>query len=251
MKIKNLKLKICLLLAIITIIHFTSLKIYGFTMSNSNYILNMANLNSGGGYQNNSNYKLGSTVGQTAPGLSTGTNYILQSGFWYGSASSSATILFSFSLSSTSIDFGTLTPTNPITRTGLLTVTSGNATGYTVTAIENHPLSNGTTTIPDTTCDAGTCTQNTPSAWTSTLTYGFGYRCDNITGSSCATGLSNTTFYQQFASTSQNEAPVAVMTGTNSLPSNQAQITYKVNISGAQPAGTYSNAITYIATPTF
>lgn len=222
-----------------------------FTMSNSNYILNMGNLNSGAGIQSSVSYKLGSTVGQTAPGLFTGTNFLVKSGFWY--VSSAGGTPFSFTISSTSIDFGTLTPTNPVTRTSVLTVSSAGATGYTVTAIENHPLAlpNNTTTIPDTTCDAGTCTQTTASPWTSTLTYGFGYRCDDIVGISCAPGFSINTYYKQFASASQSESPVPVMIGTNSLTSNQAQITYKVNISGAQAAGTYTNAITYVATPTF
>lgn len=126
-------------------------------------------------------------------------------------------------------------------------------TGYQVTASENTPLTitNTSVTIPDTTCDAGNCSQTTAAPWTSTLTYGFGYRCDNVSGTDCSQDFATTTNYKQFANTAKSELPVAVMSGTGASTNKQAQITYKVNISGSQTAGVYANGITYIATPTF
>lgn len=221
------------------------------TMTNNNYILNMGTLNSGSGIGSNSNYKLGTTIGQTAPGLFSGTNYIVRSGFQYVSTSSA--VFFSFSVSSTLIDFGSISPTNPITRTNILSVSPNGVTGYQVTASENTPLTiaNSLVTIPDTTCDAGNCSQTTAAPWTSTLTYGFGYRCDNVSGSDCSQDFATPTVYKQFANIANAEQAATVMNGIGASTNKQAQITYKVNISGAQQAGIYTNGITYIATPTF
>jgi len=223
--------------------------VLAFTMIGDNWKIDFANLNMGGAAPSGSGKKLTFTTGQTAPGLYTGTNYKVRAGFQYVYT----IIPFRFSISQTQIDFGTLTPTNPVTRTNTLTISNGSANGYQVTAFENHQLLNPANgmTIPDTTCDNGLCTETTSAQWTNTLTYGFGYRCDNVTGSDCATGFTNSNYYKQFADSSLNEAPQSVMSGTNVGRSKQVQITYKVNISGTQPAGTYTNTITYVATPTF
>lgn len=219
------------------------------TMSNNFYILQMGNLNSGAGKPTGPSYALNFTLGQTAPGLYSGANYKVKAGFQY----IHSLISFRFTISSILVDFGTLSPTNPVTRTNFLTLTNGSAYGYSVTAFENHQLLRPDTgsLIPDTSCDNGTCTQSTSAAWTSTLTYGFGYRCDNVTGTDCASGFSDSTYYKQFADESKSESPVAVMTGTNVGKNKQVQITYKANISGTQPAGLYTNVVQYIATPTF
>ncbi len=224
-------------------------RVLAFTMIGDKWKIDFANLNMGGGAPSGSGKKLTFTTGQTAPGLYTGTNYKVRAGFQYVYT----LIPFRFSISQTQIDFGTLTPTNPITRTNTLTISNGSANGYQVTAFENHQLLNPANgmTIPDTTCDNGLCTETTSAQWSNTLTYGFGYRCDNVTGSDCATGFTNSSYYKQFADASLNESPQSVMVGTNVGRSKKVQITYKVNISGTQPAGTYTNTITYVATPTF
>lgn len=224
-------------------------RVSAFSMSNLDYIIQMGNLNSFSGSKSNSQFKLNDTGGQLAPGLFSGSNYTIRSGFQY----ISSIVRFRFSISGLFIDFGIITPTNPVTRTNTLTVSNSSAYGYQVTAFENHqllvPVSGAI--IPNTTCDAGTCTTTTAAAWTSTLTYGFGYRCDNISGTDCESGFATSTFYKQFADESASQTPQAVMVGTTAGRNRQAQITYKVNVSGTQAAGTYSNIVTYIATPTF
>lgn len=229
-------------------LHTTS-SVSAFTMSNNNYVLQMGNFNTTSGKPSNSNYSLGFTAGETAIGLYSGTNYKVRSGFQY----IHSITRFAFSISSTVIDFGSIYPTDPVLRTNTLTVSNGSANGYIVTASENHQLlvpSEGSV-IPDTTCDGGTCSETTSAAWTSALTYGFGYRCDNVTGTDCASGFSDANDYKQFANVSANETPQAVMTGVNVGRNKKTQITYKANISGTQPAGLYTNILTYIATPTF
>lgn len=224
-------------------------QITAFTMRNDSWKIDFGNLNMTSGQKSNSNYTLTDTVGQIAPGLYTGTNYTVKAGFQY----IYSIIPFRFTISQLDINFGTLTATNPVTRTNTLTISNGSAFGYTVTAFENHQLLSPSTgqVIPDTTCDNGLCTENTSAAWTSTLTYGFGYRCDDVVDTDCSSDFNNATYFKQFADLSANETPGTVMTGTNVGRTKEADITYKVNISGTQVAGQYSNVITYIATPTF
>lgn len=216
------------------------------TMTNSSYILQMGNLNSISGKPTGSGYKLGFTSGETGANLFTGTNFKVRAGFQY----INSIIYFRFSISSTLVDFGVISPTTPVTRTNELTVSNGSAGGYQVTASQNHNLRVNTSgfEIPATTCDTGNCTTTVSDIWTNSLTYGFGYRCDNVTGSDCATGFTTSTYYKQFVA---SPSAVAVMLSSNVGKSRKTQITYRVNVSGTQPAGLYTNVINYIAIPTF
>lgn len=216
-------------------------------MKNDSYRLQLGSFNMSSGKPTNSSYKIGFTVGNTAIGLDVGANYKVKSGFQYIHPIDQ----FTFSISSLFIDFGVINPGEPITRTNTLTVTNRTAHGYQVTAIENSEmrLKNSDIVIPDTTCDSGGCTESTASIWTNPLAFGFGYRCDNLSGSDCSSDFSTSSFYKQFANASKNETPAIVMLGSSSGNDNQSQITYKVNISNTQPAGEYLNTITYIATP--
>lgn len=203
------------------------------------------------GKPSNASYNVSYTAGQTGPGLYTGANFIVKSGFQYFYSISP----FSFSITNIDIDFGTLTPANPVYRQSYLSVSNQSANGYIVSAYENHQLlfpAMGAL-IPDTTCDSGTsCTQVTPGLWTSTLTYGFGYRCDLVSGTNyCSADFSNSNNYKQFADNSKSESAQTIFSSHVSGKNQQAQVTYKVNISSMQPAGTYNNVITYVATPTF
>lgn len=237
-----LSLNLCLFLLFFT----KSIDAQAF-MSNPSYKIHFGNLNSAAGKGSNSQYKLGVTVGQIAPGLYSGTNYTVRAGFQY----IKSIIPFAFSISSFFVDFGPITPGTPITRTNTLTVSNGSAYGYQVLAFENHPLrvSSSGVSIPDTTCDGGSCSEVTASAWTSVLTYGFGYRCDNVTGTDCNSGFSTGTYYKQFANNESSETAQSVMSSSNVGRNRKVQITYKANISASQAAGEYNNIITYIATP--
>ncbi|HXS15358.1 MAG TPA: hypothetical protein VN711_04465 [Candidatus Saccharimonadales bacterium] len=220
------------------------------TMSNTSYIIQWGNFNSIAGTAQGSGTTLSFTSGETAPGLYTGTNFKIRSGFQYVHT----IIPFMFSLSSTEISFGDIEATYPVDRNNFLTVSNGSAYGFQVTAQENHALfSPGIGSyIPNTTCDNGLCTSTTSDAWTVTSsvsnTFGFGYRCDDVSGTTCASGFGTSTYFKQFAASPSAEI---VMQGTNVGRNLKTQITYRVNVSGTQPAGTYTNQIQYIATPTF
>ena len=226
-----------------------NLSAHALTMSNSNYKLKMGSFNTSSGKATGSNNTLQGTLG-TIPGVFTGPNYKVRAGFSYAKSKSS----FAFSVSETLIDFGIISPTNPILHSTLLTVSKGSANSYSVLTSEDHPLTTqNNLTIPDTTCDNSDCKEQTADSWTSILTYGFGYRCENITGSDCSTDFLSPTYsnyYKQFPDISRQEQAVAVMSGGKDA-SVQGKITYKLNISGAQPPGAYSNTITFLAIPAY
>lgn len=219
------------------------------TMSNSNFILRFGNFNTAAGKGSTGGFTLNLTVGQTAPGLYTGTNFKVRAGFQY----IMSIIPFSFTISQTNIDFGPLSPTIASTRTNTLTVSNGSAFGYTVTASENHRLlvASSGQMIPDTTCNSGACNTTTAALWNDPNTFGFGYRCDNLSGTDCDPQFlppTNDNFYKPFAA---SPSAVAVMSSTNVGRNRQAQITYRLNISNTQAAGLYTNTINFIATPSF
>ncbi|OGH02185.1 MAG: hypothetical protein A2798_03595 [Candidatus Levybacteria bacterium RIFCSPHIGHO2_01_FULL_37_17] len=221
-------------------------RVWGQTLKNDSYILQMGNLNSIAGKPTGSGFQLQFTSGQTPNNLFTGPNYKVRAGFQY----ISSIIYFRFSISSTLVDFGVISPTSPVSRTNQLTVSNGSAYGYQVTVSQNHDLRVDASgfDIPATSCDGGTCTPTTSAAWTSALTYGFGYRCDNVSGTDCVSGFSDPTYYKSFIS---SPSAVAVMSSTNVGRNRKSDITYKVNISGTQPAGLYRNIVNYIAIPSY
>ncbi len=173
-------------------------------------------------------------------------NYKVRSGFQY----IDSIMPFTFSISNLSVNFGTLNPGEPITRTGILTVSNGSAVGYKVIAEEvSVPKTPQTAQIQDVTCDAGTCTERIASIWESPLTYGFGYRCDNITGKSCSEDFAGENFYKQLANRQNDESAEIVMSGSGTGSYMKSQITYKLNIPATQIQGHYQNSIIYIAIP--
>lgn len=161
------------------------------------------------------------------------------------------------SLSSLLIDFGKLTPTNPIIRSLNISVSHDKSRGYSIIAFQDQPLfsKEKNTSIPNTSCDNGKCDAYESGPWTNTLVYGSGYRCDNKTGTDCAQGFSTTNYFKSFANRAQNENPETVLRATFNSRSNkkqpEAQITYKVNVSGTQQQTPYLNVVTLLAIPYF
>ncbi len=206
---------------------------YGQSMSNQKYIIKTEDLNAIPDFT-------------PSPFVPEGVNFKVKTGFENIPSGS----FFSVSISEEVIDFGKLSPTNPIVRTVDLSVDSLSASGYSILVSENHPLENNQTNIPDTTCDNGECDQEKAGAWTNTLTYGFGYRCDNTIGTDCNSSFSMANSYKHFADISNGETATSVMAGIGSKQKS-VRLSYKVNISRNQSQGTYANVITYIAVPNF
>lgn len=146
---------------------------------------------------------------------------------------------FSFYVSSTLVDFGEITPTDPTTRTTNIRINSGDISGFSLFALTDHELqSENKKIIPDTTCDNGSCNVKYGSSWDSILTYGFGYRYDS------------TTDFMQFPNQAKGHLLSPILFDKSSKE-RQTTITYKTNISTSQDIGLYTNTLSLIAVPDF
>ncbi len=210
------------------------------------YRIDMGTINMTGGRKESASYNFTDTVGQTFQGQFDSNGYRVRAGFQY----IHSLIRFTFVISDISIELGTLVPQTPTTATNTLTISTGNAYGYTVKAIENYTLRDSTKNIPDTVCDAATtCTISDANVWASNTDYGFGY---NMSGTDVdTTDFVDSTYYRPFANDEDADSPAIVMSSTGIATSSAATVTYKANISGVQPAGYYTTAIRYIAIPSF
>ncbi|MBI4097343.1 MAG: hypothetical protein HY428_02920 [Candidatus Levybacteria bacterium] len=211
-----------------------------FTMSSPNYTIRMGTAD-----PESARKSLKSTNAQVTSETTSRQTSIVKAGF-------GESLRFTFSINQTVIDFGTLTPTNPVTRTNELSVFQSPITGYSIIAQEDHQLLSGSDiSIPDATCDNGSCTDSLASPWSSTLVFGFGYRCKNITGNDCASDFALESNYKQFPDFAKQESPQGVMIGRGGIRDAKARISYRINISGTQAPGPYKNVITYLAVPNF
>lgn len=223
-------------------------------MESARYKIKYGNVDIGAKNQTSSNYKLGTTIGQLAAGQFNSTGYVVKAGFQYWHA----IVPFTFSISSTNINLGTLVPNVPSTATTNLSVSFGSAGEYQVTAIEEGALRTMTgNSIPDTICDGGsdTCTDALAKAWTSTSAYGFGY---NMSLEDIPADFANNTYYRQFPDRTTADSPAVIMTSANvtvdltSKPKDiihLSTVTFKANISPLQAAGSYQTVINFVATP--
>lgn len=216
-------------------------------LRSTDFRIQMGTINSGGGNQSGGGFKLANTVGQTAQGQFDVAGYRVRAGFQY----IHSIIPFSFSVDKIAVNFGSVLPSTIYTDTNVLTVHAGGAYGYAVKAIEDKLLtSTGTTTIPNTTCNpALPCSISDATAWTSTLSYGFGY---NMSGDDVDTAdFTGSTFFRPFPANNLSQNPVTIMSKSGVTRASVATLTYQLIISPTQPAGTYRNIIQYLAIPSF
>jgi len=110
---------------------------------------------------------------------------------------------------------------------------------------------NGSFTIPDTTCDAGGCTESAAATWTNTIKNGLGHTCFNQDGNhDCDSSYSNGTKFRQFANIAAGETPQAIM--ASSTPATvTARIKHRSSAGTAQAAGAYTTLITYTIYATY
>ena len=215
-------------------------------LGSQSYEIQMGNVNIGAKDQSSTSYNLGVTMGQTAAQSFSSSGYYVLAGFQY----IHTIIPFRFTISDTTINLGTLTPSTPSTATTTLTVSFGAAGQYQVTAIEETKLQtlNGGASIADTTCDGGGCTETSAAVWSSSSIYGFGY---NMTGNDIPADFTNSTYYRPFPDRSAAESPAVVMSSTNVGKNRQSTMTFKANISGTQTAGSYGTIVNFVATPSY
>ncbi len=214
--------------------------------TNDNWSIQVDDINLNSNTSPTSNQKNQLTKTSNEEFTDEGTNYKVKTGF--DNPKSQSTI--SLNISNNIIDFGILSPTNNIYRTSSIDFKTGKNNYGILIASEDHPLntSDSNTAIPDSTCDNGSCSETTAAPWINTLTYGFGYRCDNTNGSNCTTDFKNPDYYKQFSDSSKNEKP-EILSASNTTQKQELQITYKINLAKTQPTGSYTNTITYILAP--
>jgi hypothetical protein len=219
-------------------------------MDSSRYRIQFGNVNITSGNKVSDNYKLADTLGQTAAGKFQSDGYIIKAGFQY----IHSIIPFRFSISDININFGTVIASTPVTETTVLTVYFGGAGEYQVTAIEEGRLRtlNESSNISDTNCDGGaenTCNEDWAKPWTQNSAYGFGYRMDgDDIPQAFATESSH---FRPFPDRTINESPVVIMSSPNVGKNRQSTVSFKLNVSPIQPAGSYQTVINFVATPSF
>lgn len=218
-------------------------------MESNSYKIQFGNFNITSGEKSSASYTVTDTVGQTGAGPYGQygvSSYFVGSGFQYIYQIDR----FSFRISKIGIDLGLLTPEIHNTDAHDIAITSGGASGYTVYAYEAHPLkhSQSTDTIPDTTCDSGTCSHTTAGVWTDTAIPGFGY---NLSGDDIPGDFTNSTYFRNFADFSDGESMQTVMSSSNVAYNATATVTYKAGASGSQASGNYATYIVFVAVPGF
>lgn len=213
-------------------------------MRSQNFIINGGNFNMTSGEKASQNFKLADVVGQTAAGMFLAKGYAVKTGFMNTSAGQS----FSFSVNPSTIDFGTLTPNNPVEKSLQISVSNGNATGYSVRVSENQPLSTmAGAEIPDTVCNdtsSNICNINQASEWKNNSVYGFGYR---ITGRTTPQDFNKELFYRPFPANRSNDPTILIMQSTAKKVMDQSKMTLRVNIGPNQPVGQYRNVLIFSA----
>lgn len=214
------------------------------TLTSPNYIIRLGNFNMTSGFKSSASYNLTDTVGQTAASFFSSAGYHVKAGFQY-----IYTLYdFSFSISSLAINLGNLNPNTFSSATHTLTV-SAPGQGYSVSVFETGKLENATSdTVPDTTCDGGTCTETSAGIWTTPTNNGFGY---NLTGNDISPDFLSSSYFRPFPDDSLGELPATIMTTSAAGKNRVATVNYKLSSSPTQAAGTYHTQIVYIATPVY
>lgn len=216
-------------------------------LESDSYVIQFGNFNVTAGEKSSDNFNVTDTVGQTAAGpfgQYGSSNYFIGAGFQYIYQIGK----FSFRLSSLAIDLGVLTPGSHNSASHTMTISTRGAGGYIVYAYELHPLrhSNGSTTIPDTTCDSNNCDHISAGTWVNQNQPGFGF---NMSGDDIPSDFVNSTYFRQFADNSVAEAMQIVMQSSLIARNKEATVTYKAGVSGNQAAGNYQTGIVYVAVP--
>lgn len=235
-----------LILASITMFFNLSGPLLADNLRSDTFRIDMSTINMTGGKKTSESYNLTDTVGQTFQGQFDSNGYRIRAGFQY----IHSIIRFSFTISDLTIELGTLVAQTPSTATNTLTISTGNAYGYTVKAIESYTLRDNAKNILDTNCDSATsCTITDANIWASNTDYGFGY---NMSGDDIDTAdFIDSTYFRPFANDEDLDSPATVMLSSGIATSSAAIVTYKANISSTQPAGYYTTAIRFIAIPSF
>ncbi len=199
--------------------------VYNITVDNIGF--------SGGESITDSVYDLFDTIGEPLVGIANSEDYKTQDGFWY-----IANNTISLGLDSNTKDLGTVVAGTPNTAMTSVTVITDAPGGYDLLISKDHELTHsidGSTTIPDYTGSIAT-----PTTWSGiglgfTITSGTDVDVKwGTTPNNNYAGIPNldTVFHEKSGYTSGDDITV---------------IEYKIDVSGTQRSGEYTNNITYAA----
>ncbi len=225
-------------------------------LSGPNYKIQFSNISSGGAPASSSNYNIYTSLGQSAAQQFSSTGYLLRAGIKYLYSIAP----FSFSLSATNINFGTLIPNSFSNQTTDLTVSFSSAQGYQVTAMEKDKLKtlDGANNIPDTSCDSG-CLISSAGTWSLATNNGFGYNMGNLNGNSdVPADFSSSSKFRPFANLASGDSAQIVMSASPNISSNKyhnsnrkSRLTFQISVSTTQAAGTYQTVVRFTAIPKY
>lgn len=242
---KRYFITICTNTLFLLLISFATVSVEAVNMRSPNYHIIFGNINSGGNEQNSTNYRLDISLGQALAERFSSSGYIVKAGFQY------IHILypFAFSISNTSVNFGTVLPNTFSTQAITLTVTN-RGQGYEIKASEETPLRRlSLEEIPDTECNMLTqCNETSANVWDNKSAYGFGY---NISGTDKTPDFIDGRYFRPFAAASHNENPITIMESAQAVRNRQGVLTMKINISPIQQTGTYQTVVNFIAVPKY
>jgi hypothetical protein len=164
------------------------------------------------------------------------------------------------------VPFGTLSSSNTFYEgCQKISIITNAGNGYTITTREDHSLRTASgLAIADTGCDANGClnTPSTAAAWVTNTNSGLGISCANAaTSASCWTvnpNWINGTRWAPLASegntnsTGGTQTP-AVFSGLTGATSVEVitKAKYRIAVPTGQAAGTYTNLVSFIATPVY
>lgn len=240
------KLWILFLSSVICLLFSFPVPISADTLESSSYKVTFGNFNITSGEKSSASYTVTDTVGQIAPGEYDGNGYVVKSGFQYLYPFDA----FSFRISKLAIHLGNLSYGSFNSDSHTLTVDAAGTGGYAVRAHETHPLrlQSGTSTIPDTTCNSGSCSQASAGIWTDPTKPGFGF---NLSGDDVASDFLSNNHFRQFADLSSNETAQTIMMRNSDAVNRNATVMYKVAPKADQAAGLYETQVVYVAVPTY
>lgn len=206
-----------------------------FSSSSTNYSIDDGVTNSFGGSSSSTEYSLVDSGGEAFVGPSVSTNYIFNAGYVAQLEHS-----ISLTLDALSVTIPQVSPGTSQTATTVATVYT-DAAGYDLSARQDRDLTlvGGSTTIPGV---PGTIAS--PAAWTEGTTVGLGFTISAGTDIESKWGTSPNFNYAAFPTSSTVIHSKPGYTNSN----NTTTIQYRLDVSGTQAPGTYTNNITYSAT---
>ena len=133
------------------------------------------------------------------------------------------------------------------------------AGGYTISAKESDQLTSGGTPIPDGTCD-GSCSETAEANWATATNNGFGYCMQDITGDGGATADAGwgtngcdaaDTFFKLFSELNVDSPEQQTIMSSAGPINDISDVGYRLSVDSLQAAGSYTNNIIFVATPTY